>query len=150
MFDRPEWWQVLILITPISLAIYLIRWREAALANTPFKALSPTQKGYVLLHYLPPGISAQLWSEMEGWEREAYLFAGQSIRGSGKHLIGPLVKDVIKALSEQKKKPPSTESNDPLEKLALAAEFCLDDVKGLLRKRYPAYPPTGEPAFTAS
>lgn len=140
MFDRPEWWQVLLLITPISLAIQGIRWREAALSNSSFKSLTPAQKGFVLLHYMPPGKSAEIWREMPDWEREGYLAAGQEIRGSGKHLIAPLVKDVVKTLTEQKRKPPSTESNDPLEKLALAADFNFDDLKILLRDRYPVTP----------
>jgi hypothetical protein len=138
VFDRPEWWQVLILITPISLVIYGLRWREARLTNTLYKALSPVQRGFALLHYLPPGVSAEFWSKLEGWEQESYLKAGQSIRGSGKYLIGPLVKEVVKMLAQDKSKPPSTESNDPLEKLALAAEFCKPQLFKVLREKFPA------------
>lgn len=140
MFDRPEWWQVLILIAPISLVIYGLRWRELMLANTPFKALTPTQKGYVLLHYLPPGVSARIWTVLDPAEREGYMQAGKSIRGSGKLLVAPLVKEVVQTLTKAKRKPPSTESSDPLEKLALAAEFGFEDVLDLLRLHYPVKP----------
>jgi hypothetical protein len=138
VFDRPEWWEVLALITPISLIIYGLRWREAMLANTSFKQLTPTQRGYTLLHYLPPGVSATFWGELEGWERDAYVAAGKQIRGSGRVLIAPLVKEVIKKLTKDGHKPPSTESNDPLEKLALAAEFCQRPMLKLLRDSYRA------------
>jgi len=138
VFDRPEWWQVLILISPISLVIYGLRWRESVLANSSYKSLTPTQRGYALLHYLPPGVSAQFWSDLEEWERQSYLAAGRAIRGSGKLLVAPLVKDVVKRLTEEGHRPPSTESNDPLEKLALAAEFCRVPLQNLLRVSYPA------------
>ncbi len=138
VFDRPEWWQVLALITPLSLIIYGLKWREAMLSNTSFKQLTPTQRGYVLLHYMPPGESAKFWSEMEAWERDSYLAAGREIRGSGKLLVAPLVKEVLKQLVADGHKPPSTESNDPLEKLALAAEFCRKPLLDLLRFSYPA------------
>jgi hypothetical protein len=144
VFDRPEWWQVLLLITPISVVIYGLQWRERTLKNTPFKALTDTQKGYILLHYLPPGRAAEFWSRMEAWERDSYMQAGAEIRGSGKYLIAPLVKEVIKKLTKEGDKPPSTESNDPLDKLALASEFCDKSVWKLLRDSYPAsrLPPT--------
>lgn len=133
MFDRPEWWQVLILITPLSAIIYGLRWRELMLANTAYKKLTATQRGYVLLHYMPPGVAAKFWQEMEDWEREAYINAGAQIRGSGKLLIAPLVKDVVKLMTAKGHRPPSTESNDPLEKLALAAEFNEKALQVLLR-----------------
>lgn len=138
MFDRPEWWQVLLLITPISLIIYGLRWREFVLENTSFKALTDTQKGYILLHYMPPGAAAGFWNKMEAWERESYLKAGAEIRGSGKRLVAPLIKEVIKKLAQEGDKPPSTESSDPLEKLALAAKFCENSLWKLLRDSYPA------------
>lgn len=146
MFDRPEWWQVLLLITPISLIIYGLRWRETALENTSFKSLSDTQKGYILLHYMPPGTAALFWNKMEAWERESYMKAGAEIRGSGKLLVVPLIKEVIKKLTKEGDKPPSTESNDPLEKLALAAKFCEKPLWNLLRDSYPA---TREPRSEA-
>ncbi|MBS2039979.1 hypothetical protein JST97_33645 [bacterium] len=138
MFDRPEWWQVLLLITPISAIIYGLRWRETMLSNTSYKALTETQKGFALLHYMPPGRAAIFWNRMEAWERESYMKAGSEIRGSGKLLIAPLVKDVLKKLGKEGIKPPSTESNDPLEKLALAAEYCETALWTLLRDSYPA------------
>ena len=138
MFDRPEWWQVLLLITPVSLIIYGIRWRETVLKNTAFKALSDTQKGYILLHYMPPGTAAKFWNKMEAWERDSYMKAGAEIRGTGKLLVAPLIKEVIKKLTKEGDKPPSTESNDPLEKLALAAEFGENSLWKLLRDSYPA------------
>ena len=138
MFDRPEWWQVLALITPLSLIIYGLRWRESFLTNSSFKSLNCTQRGYTLLHYLPPGVSAEFWSQLEDWERDSYLASGQKIRGSGKVLIAPLVKEVIRELTAEGHKPPSTESNDPLEKLALAAEFCPKPLLKLLRHNYAA------------
>ena len=138
MFDRPEWWQVLLLITPISLVIYGLRWRESMLSNTSYKSLSDTQKGYILLHYMPPGKAASFWNKLEAWERDSYMAAGSQIRGSGKLLLPALVKEVIKALTKEGDKPPSTESNDPLEKLSLAAEFCEKPLWNLLRHSYPA------------
>ncbi|MBT9582669.1 hypothetical protein IV102_04930 [bacterium] len=138
MFDRPEWWEVLALITPISLIIYGLRWRESMLANTSFKQLTPTQRGYALLHYLPPGISAHFWAQLEPWERDVYMAAGSKIRGSGRMLVAPLVKDVVKRLTKEGHKPPSTESNDPLDKLALAAQFCEKPLLRLLRDSYRA------------
>lgn len=136
--DRPEWWQVLIIVSPISLVIYLLKWREASLSNTAYSVLSVAQRGYVLLHYLPPGVSARFWKRLEGWEQEAYLQAGQEIRGSGKFLVAPLVKEVVKKLTKDGCKPPSTESNDPMEKLALAAQFHEQEVFQLLRSHFPA------------
>lgn len=144
MFDRPEWWQVLLLITPISLVIYGLRWRETMLSNTSYRALTDTQKGYILLHYMPPGRAAIFWNRMEAWEKESYMQAGSEIRGSGKLLIAPLVKEVLKKLNKEGTKPPSTESNDPLEKLALAAEFCEKPLWTLLRDSYPATRPPRE------
>jgi len=138
VFDRPEWWQVLLLITPISLIIYGLRWREFVLENTSFKSLSDTQKGYILLHYMPPGSAAGFWNKMEAWERESYLKAGAQIRGSGKRLVAPLIKEVTKKLTQEGEKPPSTESSDPLEKLALAAKFGEKALWKLLRDSYPA------------
>jgi hypothetical protein len=138
VFDRPEWWQVLLLITPISIIIYGLRWREAVLENTSYKQLTDSQKGYILLHYMPPGSAAVFWNRMEDWERESYMKAGAEIRGSGKWLVAPLVREVLKKLTKEGDKPPSTESNDPLEKLALAAKFCDKAMWKLLRDSYPA------------
>lgn len=150
MFDRPEWWQVLLLITPISLIIQGLKWREHASKNTSYRALSPAQNGWVLLHFLPPGDSARVWAELSQSERDGYLEAGQQLRGSGRGLAAPLVKHVYKLLAaleptgsdlvhgKGKRKPPSTESNDPLEKLALMSEFCLPDLVRILRKDFPA------------
>lgn len=136
--DRPEWWQVLILVSPLSAVVHGLRWRESALKNSSFKSLTQAQRGYTLLHYLPPGVSAEFWSQLEDEERQAYNEAGQAIRGSGKNLVAPLVKDVLRLLKLAKIKPPSTESNDPLEKLSLAAEFCKEELFALLRRNYKA------------
>lgn len=138
MFDRPEWWELLLLITPLALAIYGLRWRESRKANSSYKSLSSAQRGYALLHYLPPGVSAQFWSDLSPSEREAYLSAGREIKGTGKYLLGPLVKDVLRFLAEGKSKAPSTESSDPMEKLALAAEFCAPQLFQVLRRHFPA------------
>lgn len=138
MFDRPEWYEVVALVAPLSAIIYGLRWREGVLKNTSYKELTMTQRGYVLLHYLPPGVSAKFWNDMEAWEREAYMNAGAKIRGTGKHLVAPLVKEVVKKLTEKGSKPPSTESNDPLERLALAAEYNEKDLQLLLRDSYAA------------
>ncbi|MFN8605945.1 MAG: hypothetical protein U0931_00325 [Vulcanimicrobiota bacterium] len=135
---------MLLLITPISLVIYGLRWRETMLSNTSYRALTDTQKGYILLHYMPPGRAAIFWNRMEAWEKESYMQAGSEIRGSGKLLIAPLVKEVLKKLNKEGTKPPSTESNDPLEKLALAAEFCEKPLWTLLRDSYPATRPPRE------
>jgi hypothetical protein len=136
--DRPEWWQVLILVSPLSAVVYGLRWREGILNNSSFKSLTPAQRGYALLHYLPPGVSAQFWTALNEEERAAYTEAGRAIRGSGKNLVAPLVKEVLAHLKKAGTKPPSTESNDPLEKLSLAAQFCQDDLFVLLRRHYKA------------
>lgn len=137
MFDRPEWWQVLILITPLSVAIYGLRWWEYRKANTAYRELTPTQKGYALLHYLPPGVSALFYSRLQPEEQSLYREAGQQIRGTGRSLVAPLVKEVLKKLTADGCKPPSTESSDPLEKLHLAADFCQEELFQLLRQHFP-------------
>ena len=138
MFDRPEWWQVLILISPLSAAIYGMRWLEYRRANTGYKDLTPAQKGYVLLHYLPPGISAQFYARLDGEEQLGYREAGMLVRGTGRRLIAPLVKEVMKLLHTDGCKPPTTESSDPMEKLHLAADFCSEELFQLLRRHFPS------------
>lgn len=138
MFDRPEWWQVLILITPLSLAIYGMRWLEFRRANTSYKELTPAQKGYVLLHSLPPGLSAQFYQRLDEEDQRGYREAGTQVRGTGRSLIAPLVKEVFRLLGVDGCKPPSTESSDPLEKLHLAADFCSEELFQLLRRHFPS------------
>ena len=144
--NRPEWYQLLGLLAPLFIVIYGLRWREFQLANTPYSKLTPTQRGFVFLHNLPPGTAAKFWDKLEPWEQESYRTSAKGIRGSGKPLVAPMVKEVLKAMAENKEKPPSTESNDPLEKLSLAAEYKENELFSVLRDRFPAQRVAPSPA----
>lgn len=98
MFDRPEDWQVLLLLAPIALAMHWIRLRESRAGSTPYEELTPAQKAWLILLCLPPGAAARLMAEMEEGELRAYVRAGCRIRGSGQLLMPKVLREFARLL----------------------------------------------------
>ena len=96
MFDHLEWWQVLVLLSPIVLVMKLIQRQEKRPGATLFPALTPFQKTWVLLQQLPPSLSARFLLSLEVHELETYLKSGQSIQGTGLLLQEPVIKEFFK------------------------------------------------------
>lgn len=96
--DALDSWKILIYLLPVALAMLWIRRREAREGVTPFEALTPAQKAWVLLVALPPGASATLMASLPAEAERGYVQSGRALRGSGQNLLGGVVREFAAAL----------------------------------------------------
>lgn len=140
MFDRLDWWQILVLLAPIALVMAWIRRREALAQGIDLGRLTRGQKGWIMLTLLPPGLAAATLCDLTDQERSGYLKSGRLIRGSRRSVATPLLREFLLLTA------PGTrvKSSDPAELLDQVVARCDRDPALLmrtLREHYPAPKP---------
>lgn len=103
MFDRLDWWQILLLLAPIAASMSWVRRRELKQEGIDVASLSAMQKAWVFITLLPPGISATLLEKLSEGERSEVLNQGRQIQGNRKTASLPLLVEFVKFLGEEKK-----------------------------------------------
>ena len=136
MFDHLIWWQVLVLLCPVVGITYFIRFLEQLRTITPYKALTPQQKAWLLLTAMPPGVSAKIQMQMEPQERDSYLGEGQSILGHGHRLVDPVVKEFESFYD--KKDRPATEGYAVDRLSHLVKQSPPSNILEVIRRHWPA------------
>lgn len=103
MFDRLDWYEIILLLAPVALLMTWVKRREVRQNGVDFKALSSSQKIWMFVTLLPPGLSATLLSKMNPGEREQLLNEGQKIKGRAGTASLPLMAEFLRNLGEEKK-----------------------------------------------
>lgn len=103
MFDRLDWFEILLLLAPVALIMTWIKRREIRQNGVDFKQLNPRQKIWLFITLMPPGLAASLLSKMSSDQRDMLLSEGKAIRGRADTAALPLLVEFIRHLGEEKR-----------------------------------------------
>ncbi|MBI3928322.1 MAG: hypothetical protein HY319_22450 [Armatimonadetes bacterium] len=135
MFDRLEWWQVLLLLAPVVLVMSWIKQRELQAGMSSFHNLTPAQKAWIVIMVLPPGVAASLLSQFDEAELIGYVRAGRSVFGSGRNLVRPVLRELMSLLPQELRRKKG-ESSDLLELTISRAEDHPEKLVRLFRSHW--------------
>ncbi len=103
MFDRLDWYEIILLLAPVAILMTWVKRREIRQNGVDFKQLNSTQKIWMFITLLPPGLSATLLSKVSSSERDHLLAEGQKIKGRATTASLPLMAEFLRDLGEEKK-----------------------------------------------
>lgn len=103
MFDRLLWWQLLLLLSPIVLTMYVIRHRENVEQGVDFRTLSNVQKSWLFMTMLPPGTMASLLSSLKPEARAEMLAEASKIQGNRRTAAVPVAREFLASVGETRK-----------------------------------------------
>lgn len=111
MFDRLLWWQLLLVLSPIVLTMYVVRHRENVEQGVDFRSLTNQQKSWLFMTMLPPGTMAALLASLKPEAREEMLAEAAKIRGNRRTAAVPVAREFLQSVGETRK----IKSNEPSE-----------------------------------
>lgn len=103
--DNLNGWQLLLVLSPVILIMWGVKYREDKANSIEFSSLNSLQQGWVFLSLLTPGLSAKLLSMLEDGERSRVIEAGSSLKGSAGRAALPVLDTYYKRGSGEKGAP---------------------------------------------
>ena len=103
MFDRLDWFEILLLLAPVALLMTWIKRREIRQNGVDFKGLNAKQKVWLFVTLMPPGLAATLLSKMSSNERDLLLAEGKAIKGRASTASLPVLVEFLRHLGDEKR-----------------------------------------------
>lgn len=99
--DHLNGWQLIGVLLPIVIVMWVVRYREDRANSIAFEKLNSLQQGWIFLSLLAPGLSASLLDKLSDDERRRLLAAGRNLQGSATRASLPVLELFFKSEGEK-------------------------------------------------